>query len=487
MKKRIVAVLIVLAAVLIASVYIANEYLIQARQEQFVFPVDASSGFQSEAKTSSFETSSQDDDTLTSLIDLRSDETLIGVVSQDFNGDGYDDQINAVKTASSPYISLIVGIYNPDNFAYEREAVIATQIIQSSSFSFTGMDLTGDHRTALVYQGFKENGDSVLQAFFLLQRAGAIIVKMIADLSGDGSIFIQQVDRYDEYDRSRANGASYPIWVYKSDSAGNGTDQLQICYDWSVSEGCYKETKRLRVAGIKIAQKELERIQDGTVETFAGFLNGLWCKKSPDGDYYVFFDYDGREIIFFRQEEEIYEWTRSNLRRNGIYLFTVNQEIENLQRRIDVSLRNVDEINLRIQDDVRMLITETNLWDGSYKKLLPGSRAEKEGGSSGTDFVRILEQEKGWKMADDTSVVFDGGFYTATGDIINDSGLYTKVTVLGADYIQFRSNTENPLFKGMYMISFLSDDSTGALVFKPYKVLPDGTHPSGEKTVLLTR
>lgn len=488
MKKRIVAVLLLVIALGIASVYIADQYFTQTKQEQTLFPIDANQNVPKTSASSSFDAVSSDDDSMMSLITLRNDETLIGVVSQDFDGDDYVDQINAVKTVSSPYISLVAGIYNPVTNTYDRKAVIATQVVQSSSFSFTGMDLTGDHRTALVYQGYKENGDAVLQAFFLSKKKGNFELVRIADFSGDGSIFIQQVDRYDAYDRSRANGASYPIWVYTSDSSNmNAMDQLQICYDWNADAGQYVQIKQVRVAGVKIAQKELERIQDGTVETFASFLNGLWFRKNQDNSYYVFFDWEAKEIIFYRQDEEVYNWTRSNLRRNGIYLFTVNQEIENLQRRIDISLRNVDEINIRIQDDVRMPITENNLWDGSYKKLAPGTLPDEEDALRNTNFISVLEKEGEWKMADDTVVTFAQGGYSVAGDIINDEGLYTRVTVRNQDYVQFRSSTEHPLFKGMYMISYISSDNENALIFKPFKLAPDGAHPSEEKSIMLSR
>ena len=67
---------------------------------------------------------------------------------------------------------------------------------------------------------------------------------------------------------------------------------------------------------------------------------------------------------------------------------------------------NVDEINIRIRDDVRMLISETNLWDGPYKKLSPGTSVGKTSSEKKTDFIKILEENVTWKMADDTTVAF---------------------------------------------------------------------------------
>ena len=241
---------------------------------------------------------------LVSLIPLEDDETLISVLSQDFDGDGYDDQVNAIKTIKNPHLLLLVGIYNTKISKYERKALIETTVTQVKTFSYTGLDLTGIHRTALVYQGFSEDGESVLSAFFLEHKGEEFVVKNIAELKADGTIFIQQSERIEAYEKSQANGGSYPIWVYTTDTEKtNSTDQIQTKYDWNASEEKYVQVEQFRVAGSRLAQAELSRIQDGTVETFASFLNGLWYKTelSSDGsNCYIFFDYDAKEIIFFQ-------------------------------------------------------------------------------------------------------------------------------------------------------------------------------------------
>ncbi|MCR5218518.1 pallilysin-related adhesin [Treponema sp.] len=489
MRRRIAAFLIVMMAALAAAVFFVSRQFQDDdggyRASRFALS-DANDKSSSKALESS---SSVEETALVSLIQLKSDETLIGVVSMDFNGDGLEDQVNAVKSASSPYIQLIVGIYNKAKAEYERKAVIATSIVQTSSFTYTGIDLVGEHKNVLVYQGFSENSEAVLQAFLISDRStGGVNVTQIADLAGDGTIFIQQADRYENYDRSNANGASYPIWVYTSDtSRASSMDQLQICYDWDRDLQKYVQTKTIRVAGSNITRKELAKIQDGTVATFAKFLEGLWYKSDSSSLYYLYFDYLQKEIIFVRSDiEEVYSWIRSDLRRNGIYLSCINQEIQNLQRRIDISLRSVDEINIRIQDDVRMLISESNVWDGVYKKFSQDRNYDMVSSRKTESFIKILEGNPSWKMADDTVVVFKEGTYTAEGDIISDTGFYTKVTLRDQDYIQFRSSSPSPLFKGMYKVSY-GDSSNDSLLFKPYKVLPDEAYPTDERSVTLLK
>ena len=126
------------------------------------------------------------------------------------------------------------------------------------------------------------------------------------------------------------------------------------------------------MTGSRIAARELARIQDGTVETFADFLDGLWYKTSSaqSGIRYLFFDHAQKEVIFLYDDtEEVYAWEDSNLRRSGIYITTTNKSITNMQRRCDISLAGIDEVRIHIIDDVRMIIKENNLWDGSYRKM----------------------------------------------------------------------------------------------------------------------
>ena len=489
MRRRLAAFLIVMTAACAAVVFFITKQFSKDDASYRSSGFSLSDGKSKSSVKSLDSVSSVEETALVSLIQLKTDETLIGVVSMDFNGDGLEDQVNAVKSSSSPYIQLIVGIYNKAVSEYERKAVIATPITQTTSFTYTGIDLVGEHKNVLVYQGFSENSEAVLQAFIITDRSvGGINVNQIADLRGDGTIFIQQADRYENYDRSNANGASYPIWVYTSDSTRPGSmDQLQICYDWDRESRQYVQIKTIRVAGSNITRKELAKIQDGTVETFAGFLEGLWYKSDSSSLYYLYFDYLQKEIIFVRSDiEEVYNWIRSDLRRNGIYLSSVNQEIQNLQRRIDISLRSVDEINIRIQDDVRMLISENNVWNGVYKKFSQDRTYDMNVSKKSESFIKILESVPSWRMADDTVVVFKNGSYTAEGDIISDSGFYTKVTLKEQDYIQFRSSGASPLFKGMYKITY-TDSSNSSLLFKPYRVLPDSAYATDERSVTLLK
>lgn len=494
MKKKITLVLLIVAFSAGISAFLAKKYIHFDDDKKISSSVVVPKS-NAEKQTVAKDVGVEDEDTtLVSLVPLHDNEILISIVSQDFDGDGFDDQVNAIKTMDSPYISLVVGLYNQKTSAYERKAVLATEIIQFQTFSYTGMDLTGEHKTALVYQGVAENGDSILKAFFISNYNDRFSIRTIADLRGDGTIFIQQVDRYDSYERSRANGASFPIWVYTFDTEKvKSNDQLQIEYGWNPEERIYEMTKTIRVAGSRINAKELAKIQDGTVATFAAFLDGLWYMNESDGSgvRYLFFDYESKEIIFFKDDtEEVYKWSHSNIRRNGMYISSINQEIENLKRRIDLSLKTTEEIHVRIQDDVRMRISESTVWDGGYKKINQNLYKSKlKNKKINDDLVRELEKSNEWKTTEGASVKFMEGKYSVHGDNISDEGVYSPVRNGDGTLIQFRTGeNDSKYFSGLYkIIRENSEDKENVLSLHPYKVYADGMMPLDQRSIVLTQ
>lgn len=392
-----------------------------------------------------------------SFITLATGETLIGTVTMDVDADGYDDQINVIKTVSNPYLVLVIAIYNPATARYDRSLSLPTTITQVRSFVCTGMDVIGNHRSSIIYQGVSENGHSLLQIYNGYRtESGSLGLNLIGDFEADGTVFIQQLDRDESYELSRARGSSFPVWVYTSEPRAGSTvyDQVQTMYDWSEAEQQYVKKSQKRIAGSRLAEKELERIQDGTVATFGKFLDGLWYKteNSSDGIRYIFFDYGNSELIFQHGDsEEVYSWQNSNLRRGGMYFSSVNKSIESLQRRVDISLVSVSEIRVRIQDDVRMIIGESTLWDGNYRKMTTVMRAETP---AVTEAVQALIVGSRYVTGDGLKITFDDVSYAATGPGFADSGRYMRFVVSGTTLLQFKSDTVTPFFTGSYEADF---------------------------------
>ena len=431
----------------------------------------------------------------TSFIQLSNGETLVGTLEMDIDGDGADDQINMVKTTSSPYIVLIVGLYDSKTGTYTRSNYLATQITQMKTFACTSMDVIGNHKNSLVYQGVTDSGNVVLKIFEgTRNKNGEFVLKPIGDFEADGTIFIQQTPRPESYELSQSRGASFPVWVYTSDTKNLGSDstqldQIQTMYEWSEDTHSYVATRTLRVSGNRVAAKELARIQDGTVATFGKFLEGLWYKTENTGSNirYISFDYANSEIIFeYEDSEEVYSWLKSTLRRNGIYFSAVNKSIENLQRRFDISLVSTDEIKIKLQDDVRMLINESTQWDGNYKKFTAREPERAVATPQAECIARLIEQEN-WEANDHTILKFSETNYVATGKTSYDSGRFTTNEITGSTLIQFRSAHELPFFKENYLPSFQSEKDRDTILLNPVVISPEGFYKEQNAPVVLKK
>ena len=460
--KKLVFVVFILTAFGIAVLIFFKPHAVP-EQTKIITPQVITAAHESarhlESSSSAF---SDDMETLVSFIPLQASESLLQTLSVDFDGDGYEDQINAVRRGADPEIILLVGFYNAQRAVYERVEEVGTGITQARTFTYTCLDITGSHRNALVFQGFLPSGEAVMRIFHGVRQRNNFSLTTIGDFRSDGTIFIERVDRYDSYETLGGAGTSYPVWVYSSDMQTAGVaddrastlDQLQTMYDWDSSRGRYMRVRQNRVPGQRLAQSEIQRIQDGTVETFAGFLDGLWYRQ---GEFYVFFDYANREVVFLSGgNQEIYSWESSTLRRNGIYLSTVNTSISNLSRMVDVSLSGIEEINVRIRDDVRMIISENTSWDGVYTKMSRKNEStltRKKTQNPASDILAALMAQKEWTTDSGALIQFSQNNYELSAPWGSDEGRYALMVVLGRAIIEFRSKAPAPFFEKTYQIA----------------------------------
>ena len=404
-------------------------------------------------------------ESFTSFVTLSSSETLLSTLMLDFDNDTYDDQMVVVRKADSPYLCILVGLYDPETKKYERISEISTNISKTGTFACSSMDVLGNHSQALIYQGMEDSGDYVMNIYICKGAGKEAELLNIGAFASDGTVFIQQSERSDSYELGLSRGESFSVWVYSSDkkeeedgTTTKGLNQIQTEYKWNPASERYEFNRSTTVTASRLAARELSRIQDGTVETFASYMDGLWYKTSNTDSTirYLYFNYKDREIIFLNgATEEVYAWEDSKLRHNGIYLTTTNTIISSLQRRFDIMLSNVDEIWVTVRDDVHMDIKESSLWDGQYKKTGPSYIFNADTPEAGiSNFSRkILPYE--WKTDDENSFIkFDGVKYSAKTGSDEEAGIFSVISV-GEDYvIQLRPVTGYSSLETEYKLTF---------------------------------
>lgn len=450
-----------------------------------------------------FETSEKENSSLTSFVPLSPQEILLDVISFDLNGDTIEDQVVAVQKDGNENILLIVGLYDAAKNSYTRFAEIKTNINRIRTFSFVALDMTGDHQSELIYQGVNNKGLNAMAIYTMQEKRRKFELVKIGDFESDGTIFIQQENRSTSYELSQTQGESFPVWVYSSaKDEANDVSQIQTEYEWNAREKKYEVNKTIRVNATKIAALELSRIQDGTVETFANFLNGLWYKTSNDDGQlrYLFFDYDAKEILFFVDDtEEVYSWNSNTLRRGGMYITTANSLIANMQRRCDVTLSSIDEIRLYVIDDVHLLIKETNLWNGNYRKMSGDLENENQiVTQENFDFEKFFREHPNWNLDNGLHLAFANGAYTLSNENILERGSFVVGKTAGKNIIQFRSENDDAIFAPSYEMLFNETAVVEAkgkkpvmqidehrLHFSPVRIAPNALYPVDGRAYLL--
>ncbi|MBR4373503.1 MAG: hypothetical protein IKP49_04000, partial [Treponema sp.] len=145
--KKVIPVVFVLVAVVLAffvfSKNLFNESQVVSHSKVVVPTSNESKGENESAESSA----------VSSFISLLNEETLISTVETDLDDDGFEDQVNVVKSASISGVQIIIALYSAAEAKYVRSAVIQTQISQVRSFACTALDVIGNHKNALVYQG----------------------------------------------------------------------------------------------------------------------------------------------------------------------------------------------------------------------------------------------------------------------------------------------------------------------------------------------
>ena len=514
MKTKSITLLFIITALLLAAGFLASKKFIKKNENTAIrAKIVTPKGSQTtDTETDSDRVNSDfNSENFDTFITLRSNETLINTITLDFNNDGYDDEVITVRKTGSENFTIVPGLYNPDTADYERLDDIPTSISKIRTFSLSGMDLIGDHCNSLIYQGVADDENYVMQLFLWESSQGSLV--NIGDFVSDGTIFIQQTERSDSYQLSLSKGESFSVWVYESekvlDEEGNivaGQNQIQKEFKWNASSKKYELANEIKVTAGRLAANELSRIQDGTVETFAAFLDGLWYKTSNEDNVirYIYYNYANKEIILLQSDsQEVYEWDDSKLRHNGIYLYTVNSDITNLQRRFDLLLISTDEIKITLYDSIGLVIKQSSEWDGQYKKMSLQSSFEETVTEEKNRFLAELEGESPWSTVDGINTIsMNDSRYTFLFDDMQEEGLYSMLKIGSYDVIELKATSFNTVLNQFYALEFGTKTITetvkkktvekvvtdyDTITFTPVKITPTDCFATDGKSYTFTR
>ena len=474
MKTKVTVLIFIIIALSLTGFFIYSKYYTVKPENSFTRSklINTSTGENNQQENAKLPSASENEKYET-FVPLLPGETLIGALTVDINNDGYDDELIVVRKSSSSFLWIVPGIYNSMSHEYDRYDEIKTKFTRTRTFSYSAMDLIGDHKNSIIYQGVDDSGNYVMQIYNLkTSPMGTPSIVNIGDFSSDGTVFIQQTERSENYELGIARGESFSVWVYKSEqpdvtpsvddskkTTQTQPNQIQQEYKWNPFTQHYELAQQIKVNASRLMAKELSKIQDGTVESFAAFLNGLWYKTSnADGKIrYLFFDYNNREIIhLFNDTQEVYQWDDSKLRHNGIYLTTVNSDIMTLHRRFDIALINTDEIRITIRDDINLLIKESTTWDGNYKKLSLMNSFDDDKKTALIEMLgKELNKSEEWATTDGQfNLTFKDSGFTAKSGGQQESGVFSLLQAGNDVVIQILPDNPYSILNEFYTINF---------------------------------
>lgn len=429
------------------------------------------------------------------LIPLESDEIFLQAINLDINKDGISDQICAVKKATSLELFLIPGIQDPLTGEYTRLDPIQTGITQSKTLVLYSLDLIGDRNNIIVVSGMDSDNHQILISYMpFLDTGKKVVLDPIINLLADGSISIQEIARSDTYNLGLTPGISYPIHSFSSDPNAPGTlDQIERIYNWSPQLRRYIQTSEAQIPGKKIETKLLNQLQNGNLDSFEQFLDGLWYTSSTEKAQTknIYFDYTNNEIIFHdTSTEEIFAKENSSPRRYGVYFSTRNTSITNIRRLIDIELVGIDEIKIKVIEDVNLKITVASEWDGYYKKrtssrVTSESDAEKKIKEISLSF---LKEPTTWLSPEGFTLQINGDLYTYTKNETEEKGKTALLSVGNFTVIQFKPDNRSIKSK-FYTIELPKNATTGNadLILTEVRIFVPNVYKTGSQAMRFTR
>lgn len=327
-------------------------------------------------------------DTLLPELPLMDGEVLAAVLTQNLDDDPVDEYIIACRNLLELEGPISITYIDTDPFSgeYKRIWSTPTGATRPGTVSLFAMDIIGDEGISIVLSGLNSAGEETLTVLRknnfsspadtspqeTLETAQPF--NKIAELWIDGFISI--------LDAERPQGQPCTIAAYSRDyGSSNDLDRVEILYTYNPVNEWYEQSRYTKVPGAQIEQRRIRELLSGNAETFEQYIEGLWyfvnSQGMPKQEQYIYFDCSNKEIIFYGDEiEQIFIWQNSTPTRYGLYLSTQNSSVTTLKRSIFIELESLDNLRIRVTEDVQLKIGISASWDGVYRKA--GSFNEKE-------------------------------------------------------------------------------------------------------------
>jgi hypothetical protein len=433
------------------------------------------------------------ENSLKPVLELNDGEAHIKTLSEDFDGDGADEQIivyrNLLEKNNPVYITYVD--YDAESKTYKRLWSASGGITKQGTLSLFTMDLTGNHTNELVVSGMNQADEQVLTVFKINKQTDANLVpyKKIVDLTIDGTINIITNERSQAYQLGFARGASFNITDRgRDESSSNALDQIENTYSYDPIDDMYEKSGTVKIQGAQIEARRLKELLSGDKQEFEQFIDGLWYHISSEGTInnaqYIYFDTSSREIIFYGDNaQQVYQWLSSYPTRYGLYISSKNISVTTLERKVNLELESLESIRIKVSEDVRMRILMQAQWDGSYRKADMIPRVKNDN----TDVKPFINAE--YESPIGRITFSSDGAYTIELNGTSTGGKYSFFPLEGGEFLELipAENFDNKLKKTITRTAGQDASGDTRLARKIYKVGRSAENDAPEITLKRVR
>ena len=420
---------------------------------------------------------------LDTKVPMEVSEIVIAVLNRE-NEQGISEEQFAVyrntSDLSTVYITYLA--YDKSISAYKRVWDMPVTATRGETISIYSQDLIGDRNNCIVVTGMNTRNEHTMTIFRRSSAQGSY--RKIAELQIAGSIVIREASRTLAYQQGISRGRSYDIATHGQDPRStNMMDQVETIYSYNPGSQQYEQSSVTRIPGSQLEQRRLRELLSGAPGVFENFIQGLWYYVSPRGTIdtkqYLYFDPAGKEVIFYGDEaQQIFHWQTSTPTRYGLYIRSQNISISTLLRFIDIEMESMDRVKLRVTEDVRLKITISTTWDGSYRRA-SASTAANNGVQQVVEAVDAL-YDSSWGRLQFNST----GEYTITQGGNARKGRYVFFKVEGNELLEMRP--DDPSESNVRMV-YKIDNVAGVRILSRVRLGTNGIQDLLEPPITLTK
>ena len=390
-----------------------------------------------------------------SLIQLNADETYIYSFSADLNEDGLLDEIIAIKKTLQPSIYLILAMQIPNENSYKKAIEIKTPVLLPKSLDVYTIQL--QHSLPLIVcTGLGLNNEQTLSLYLVKQLDNeGIGCDTIASLNADIQLQIQ-----DHRTTTIGNLDDYSLHAYSFET-NTTLNQIHSEYKWIATANKFIKINEEKIKGSKLENPILKELKTGSLETYRNYLDAVWYMPATVGENirYLYYNKHSNNFIFhIGNIEEIYVIENMFARRFGFSIITSNSSISSIKRRIEIDVKNVDEIQVKVIENIaRLKITTSSNWDGLYrKKKNIFTQTQIEEPLSYLELKAIFSNSKITWVNEGGFLRTNGSSYILKRDKREERGLFNLMVVDDKNIIQTKSEANE---KSFYIVEILKEQN----------------------------